>query len=265
MIGEIPARRATHTQRMSAIDRRDEAAQLAGSTGLKLLHPLSDIHPHRPTTSQQNSLLSTHTLPQPASSVPSSMPPSPARLREVFAEYDADNSGTISPSELPSALRSLKAPLPPPQRLASILSEHDTDGSGSLSFDEFKAIFDESRLRTVFSSIDVDGSGSIDENELLQAMRKLGLTHLTKAQVKKILVKVDSDKSGDVSYAEFAAFFANIPSPTLEAVAAAWSESTSIDCGSDLAPPITGPGVPWYYAILGGEFEREGSATKHFP
>ena len=55
-----------------------------------------------------------------------------------------------------------------------------------------------------------------------------------------------------MSFAEFKLFFSMVPAVSLTSLAKKWAESTAIDCGTDLAPPITSPGVPWYYGVFGG-------------
>ena len=67
-----------------------------------------------------------------------------------------------------------------------------------------------------------------------------------------MFTQVDKDASGEISYTEFEDFFKHVPAASLAAIADVWMTSTTVDCGSDLAPPIPSPGVPWYYGVLGG-------------
>jgi len=43
-----------------------------------------------------------------------------------------------------------------------------------------------------------------------------------------------------------------VPSVSLASLMNRWIDDTSIDCGTDLAAPITTSGAPWYYGIFGG-------------
>ena len=61
---------------------------------------------------------------------------------------------------------------------------------------------DEATLRKQFDLWDADGSGHIDFNELSIALHTFGFRH-TPAEVQEILDKADSDRSGQLSYAEF--------------------------------------------------------------
>lgn len=55
-------------------------------------------------------------------------------LKDVFALFDKDGSGSISTSELGEIMRSLHQN-PSDEELADLVNEVDTDGSGSIEFD----------------------------------------------------------------------------------------------------------------------------------
>nr|CAD7195465.1 unnamed protein product [Timema douglasi] len=59
---------------------------------------------------------------------------------------------------------------------------------------------EEERLGNLFKSLDVDGNGKIDIHDLSVALKEFGVHH-TYAQ--KFLERSDSNKSGDISLAEF--------------------------------------------------------------
>jgi len=156
----------------------------------------------------------------------------------------------MATAELSAALQSLNS-LPSRTDLLAIVKQYDSDGSGDLSFDEFCSIFDKAKLRKVFTDMDKDGSDEISTAELTHALQSLG-HHLNSSQIFAILTKVDADKSGEISYAEFEEFFKYVPAASLASIAKVWLDFGSTDCGSDLAPCVPAPGVPWYYAVLGG-------------
>ena len=58
-------------------------------------------------------------------------------------------------------------------------------------------------LEKLFEIADVDGSGTIDRTELELALKKLGFSHLTEAQIDKIMDKADSDDNCVIDYDEF--------------------------------------------------------------
>jgi solute carrier family 25 phosphate transporter 23/24/25/41 len=172
------------------------------------------------------------------------------KLAAVFKKYDTDGSGSVSQRELSSALADMGS-AQTPAGLDGLMAQIDTDSSGELDFSEFKQLFGEARLRKVFLEMDTDGSGHISAAELDGALLQLG-HRLSALQIRRILAKVDVDQSGEVSFKEFREFFKFVPAASLAAVAQQWMSGTAIDCGSDLAPPISSPDVPWYYAVCGG-------------
>merc|ERR1719152_221345 len=60
-------------------------------------------------------------------------------------------------------------------------------------------------LKKLFELADMDGNGTIDREELKTALMKLGFTHLSDAQIDKILERADSDDNCVVDYDEFVA------------------------------------------------------------
>mmetsp|Transcript_23355 Transcript_23355/g.37949 ORF Transcript_23355/g.37949 Transcript_23355/m.37949 type:complete len:114 (-) Transcript_23355:340-681(-) len=60
-------------------------------------------------------------------------------LRDAFAVFDADNSGSISRSELKKLMKNLGQTLSDAE-LDAMMDEVDTDGNGEIDFDEFKSM-----------------------------------------------------------------------------------------------------------------------------
>jgi Ca2+-binding EF-hand superfamily protein len=73
--------------------------------------------------------------------------------------------------------------------------------------------------RAGFDAVDTDKSGQIDSAELEKAMgeisKEIGVDPPTKEEVSEILTKLDTDKSGKLSFDEFSVFIRRI----LEALA----------------------------------------------
>ena len=61
---------------------------------------------------------------------------SEAEIREAFSHFDADNSGSISASEIHKALGELGVQISQAEA-AEAVKEFDKDGTGQLSFNEF--------------------------------------------------------------------------------------------------------------------------------
>lgn len=57
---------------------------------------------------------------------------------------DKNRDGSISMSELESALRDLEPELAKPEELQKMMEEADEDGSRTIDFDEFMNLFDDS-------------------------------------------------------------------------------------------------------------------------
>jgi len=60
-------------------------------------------------------------------------------------------------------------------------------------------------LQKLFEMADMDGNGTIDKEELKMALQKLGFTHLSDAQMEKILDRADADDNCVIDYDEFVA------------------------------------------------------------
>ena len=67
------------------------------------------------------------------------------------------------------------------------------------------------QLRNVFDSFDSDGSGTISPGELSSAVQALGV-RLPKEELRKVVVDVDVDNSGQISFQEFAAWWQELVS-----------------------------------------------------
>jgi Ca2+-binding EF-hand superfamily protein len=139
------------------------------------------------------------------------------RVASAFANADADGSGSLDVSELPSFFATLGTKLTQAQ-CHGIVSEADIDRSGKLSLQEVKALFVVAKLRAVFDDIDNDKSGSIQASELSGALEKLGY-ELSQAQCRQLLMKLDADQSGEVSFDEFRQFFRYVPMASIASVA----------------------------------------------
>lgn len=156
-----------------------------------------------------------------------------ARVDMLFVRHDSDESGTLSRSQLQSALRELGVAPRTDAELDMLVSR--TTDSGGVSLREFHWLFDASRLRAVFDELDAAKNGVITLRELEAALESLGVS---RAHAKRMLARLDEH---GVSWDAFYAAFEFEPAASLRAVARRWGQLTV--CGdSEFSGPTSVPG-----------------------
>jgi Ca2+-binding EF-hand superfamily protein len=91
--------------------------------------------------------------------------------------------------------------------IRDLLNLMDRDGSGSIDFKEFADVMasqfyktpSESDLRAAFDFFDSDQSGHISEEELFKAMSRFR-GGITKADIHRMVAKIDKDNDGKINY-----------------------------------------------------------------
>lgn len=147
-------------------------------------------------------------------------------LRATFDRFDKDKSGFIEVAELEALLRVLGAVSREDEAMVEALSHLESARPGRIAFDEFRDWWDayglpavetprpgedddegvsEDRIKAVFERFDRDANGAIDARELAKAAMALGLD-VDDDDVEKALARLDLDKNGSLSLAEFTAF-----------------------------------------------------------
>ncbi|KAJ7470285.1 hypothetical protein FB451DRAFT_331373 [Mycena latifolia] len=105
-------------------------------------------------------------------------PPPPAgdpQLYQYFSAVDQDRSGSITVTELQSALVNGNWTRFDLDTVKMLMGIFDTDRSGTIDFKEFSGLWKYiSDWQNVFRHFDRDGSGSIEGQELAQAMKSFG-------------------------------------------------------------------------------------------
>ena len=135
------------------------------------------------------------------------------QLRDVFAEIDADGSGTITTAELRSALephlahRQESGGLENVDRDAAqkLMAAVDVSGDQQIDYREFIAAtiqrqlyLREENVRKVFEHLDVDSSGEISVENLVAITG-------SEARAMELIGEADLDHSKTISYDEFKA------------------------------------------------------------
>jgi len=94
-----------------------------------------------------------------------------------------------------------------------IIEEIDFQGNKSINYTEFiaatisvKNILTEEKLLAIFKQFDTDGTGQITEQNIVDAMGKLGFK-ISPKEVEDIMLKHDLSKSGYLTYEEFKEIF----------------------------------------------------------
>ncbi|KAH7962573.1 calmodulin-beta [Rhipicephalus sanguineus] len=132
-------------------------------------------------------------------------------LRELFALFDRDGDGEISTEDLAIMTRAF-GQNPTEVELKNMIAQVDTDDSGTVDFPEFVAKVradtlttpTEEETRKLFKIFDRDGDGFITADELRHFMAVLG-EQLTDEQVAEMIREADMDGDVQISYDEFSA------------------------------------------------------------
>eukprot|EP01083_Nonionella_stella_P229358 811881_1 len=139
------------------------------------------------------------------------------KLKEAFALFDKDGSGSIEKEELLDILINLD-PRMTREEFEKLVEEYDQDGDGQINWEEFiilmkPAIVDlnfddhdfkmtEDDMKSAFNIADADGSGLIEKEELGALLASLGEA-LDMDDLDALFMELDSDKSGGIDFDEF--------------------------------------------------------------
>eukprot|EP01083_Nonionella_stella_P019695 54692_1 len=129
-------------------------------------------------------------------------------LREAFNLFDTDNSGTIDPKELKSAMQSLGYDAKN-QMVYQILENLDKQ-QGEIDFETFLDMMTarltdkDSRedILKVFALFDDDNSGKITLDNLKRVARELG-EDMTEEELQEMIDRADLDGTGAINPDEF--------------------------------------------------------------
>jgi calmodulin len=131
-------------------------------------------------------------------------------LKEVFALFDKDGDGNISPDELNGMLEALGQRVTR-EEIASMFQEADIDANGVIDISDFAALYalrinsaeeTENDLVETFKFYDVNNTGYITASNLMYAMERLGCK-MTPMEAEEMLREADMDGDGRMDYRDF--------------------------------------------------------------
>mmetsp|Transcript_117163 Transcript_117163/g.303981 ORF Transcript_117163/g.303981 Transcript_117163/m.303981 type:complete len:737 (+) Transcript_117163:146-2356(+) len=140
-------------------------------------------------------------------------------LFDLFHEYDLDNSGQLSITEVMFMIKEFGL-MPKTrrerERVEHVLQEADKDGDGEFSFNEFLELVEQVRkmqqeLRReeqleLFERYDRDRSGALSVAEISSLLSHLGVTPHSRAEqeeLAELILSADDDGSGTIGFEEF--------------------------------------------------------------
>mmetsp|Transcript_129447 Transcript_129447/g.224798 ORF Transcript_129447/g.224798 Transcript_129447/m.224798 type:complete len:504 (+) Transcript_129447:127-1638(+) len=144
----------------------------------------------------------------------------PARVKEVFVMFDEKNNGFLTIDQVSRLLKKLSGFTS--EQIAAFCADIDRSKDGKVSYRELvdwvrrgggkggeqvaKAIIRETnkraeRIKAAFDRYDADGGGSLDLAELKMVLKTLGA--FTNDEIRKVLLDLDRNGDGDISFAEF--------------------------------------------------------------
>ena len=127
-------------------------------------------------------------------------------MMQQFQQFDTDGSGDLDCREL-GTLLSTAGLVVTKADVARLLAQYDEDNSGTLSSAEFQILAKRelalsgelAAYAAAFKAVDADGSGEIDLNELRALLMRLGHP----SDPAELFAKYDADGSGKLTFDEF--------------------------------------------------------------
>ena len=136
---------------------------------------------------------------------------SAGRVKEVFADIDADRSGSIDKRELMTAMKTLRIDVSS-QEMDDLFHRFDTDGDGRLGYAEYLQLlgFNSANAPTASktaSSRTLKRGGEEELDSLVNRIRlkienNLGSQAQSAGRVKEVFADIDADRSGSIDKRE---------------------------------------------------------------
>ncbi len=141
-------------------------------------------------------------------------------LRQIFRSLDDNNDGILSFEELKKGFIKYYGEIGE-KEWEEIKAKIDQDGSNSIEYEEFirctinlEDILTEQNLRMAFDNYDTDNSGFLDIKELRSALGILDKDNVSADLLKDLLLEIDKNGDGEISYTEFKELMMKVISTT---------------------------------------------------
>jgi Ca2+-binding EF-hand superfamily protein len=131
------------------------------------------------------------------------------RIRETFAIFDEDGSGSITFNELGDIFRAIGHNFSEIE-LREMMSNNDLNKDGQITFHEFLVLYKkymifklhEEKLIEAFKICDCDGDRYVTLDELKRIMMEVG-ENLSNTQLTSLLKEADKDDDDRIDFKEF--------------------------------------------------------------
>uniref|UniRef100_A0A7S3Z7C2 EF-hand domain-containing protein n=1 Tax=Lotharella globosa TaxID=91324 RepID=A0A7S3Z7C2_9EUKA len=127
-----------------------------------------------------------------------------AELKEVFAHFDRNGTGSIGLEDMREIMQSV-GQHPSDDELKDIVNDLDLNGNGEIEFCEFLGLvgaIDDEDIRDSFRAFDQNDDGVLSGLELKHLMGVIG-KDLNERQIQRIINEMDDDGTGTISYKAF--------------------------------------------------------------
>ena len=130
-------------------------------------------------------------------------------IREQFALFDEDKSGSITINEIGNIYEALGHQFTESE-LLGMMQDNDLNQDGYITFHEFLSLYkryihfkvQEEKLIEAFKICDCDGNQYVTLDELRRIMKEVGES-LNETQIRAMLKEVDMDGDDKINFQEF--------------------------------------------------------------
>ncbi|XP_038063947.1 calcium-binding mitochondrial carrier protein SCaMC-2-like isoform X2 [Patiria miniata] len=164
-------------------------------------------------------------------------PEDEAHYAKLFGQLDVNKDGRIDVEDLQEGLERLGVHTVP-GHAQKFMSKSDRNKDGHLDFAEFVQYVTEheKQLKLVFKHIDHNQDGHLDVHEILESLRKLGVS-VSEEEADRLMKSMDKDGSLKVDWNEWRNYLLLHPSADLKDIYTYWKHATFIDIGETLSVP----------------------------
>lgn len=134
-------------------------------------------------------------------------------LRKIFKDFDTNNDGILSYEEIKKGFEKYNSDKEIPIDYDDIIKRLDQDQNNEIEYEEFlrnfvdlRSLLTSKNLKIAFEMFDIDHNGVLSLNEIKEALGVLSSNSNLiddKGILNKILVSMDSDGNGTISFDEF--------------------------------------------------------------